>query len=265
MIKLIVTDMDGTLLKSNGTLPKDFYDTFDKLRENGIIFMIASGRQYHTLLDNFDKIRNSISVIAENGAIVIHEGRKLFSKTFEREKALEIVRDVKQSKNCDVVLCCSDYAYVEDKNMEFAEAVNKYYHHTKVIKDLNDFPDDEVLKIAVYDYEDAKNAREELYPKWKDEYQLIVSGKHWMDFGRLDVDKGTGLELLQEYFNIKPEETVVFGDYFNDVPLFEKAYYSFAMENAPQGVKDKARFIAKSNDDNGVIAKIKELVFEGSK
>lgn len=262
MIKLIVTDMDGTLLKSDGTLPEDFYEIFYKLREKGIIFLIASGRQYHTLLDNFNEIRNNISVIAENGAIVIHEGKKLFSKTIKREKALEIVKDVKQIENCDVVLCCSDYAYVEDKNPEFAAAVNKYYHHTKVIKDLNDFPEDEVLKIAVYDYEDAKKAREQLYPKWKDEYQLIVSGKHWMDFGRLDVDKGTGLELLQEYFNIMPEETVVFGDYFNDVPLFEKAYYSFAMKNAPQGVKEKARFIAESNADNGVIEKIKELVLD---
>jgi len=264
MIKLIVTDMDGTLLKSDGTLPDNFYDTFYKLREKGIIFLIASGRQYHTLLNNFNEVRDSISVIAENGAIVIHQGKKLFSKKIDRDKALEIVKDVKQVKNCDVVLCGSDYAYVEDKNMEFAEAVNKYYHHTKVIRDLQDFPQDEVLKIAVYDYEDAKSARDELYPRWGNEFQLIVSGKHWMDYGRLDVDKGTALEHLQKYFNIQPGETVVFGDYFNDVPMFDKAYYSFAMENAPDGVKDKARFTAGSNDSNGVIEKINELISDGN-
>jgi len=260
MIKLIVSDMDGTLLKSDGSLPDGFYDTFYKLKEKGIIFAIGSGRQYHTLLNNFNEIRDSITVIAENGAILIHEGKKIFSKTITRDKALEIVQDVKKTENCDMVLCCENYAYVEDRDPEFAGAVNKYYHNTRAIKNLIDFPEDEVLKIAVYDYEDANLAKDKLVNKWGSEFQLIVSGKNWMDIGRLDVDKGTALEILQNHLKINSMDTVVFGDYFNDVPMFNKAYYSFAMENAPEGVKEQAQFIAVSNDNNGVIKKIKELV-----
>jgi len=261
MIKLIVTDMDGTLLNGEGNLPDEFYDTFYKLKNMGIIFAIGSGRQYHTLLNNFDEIRDKISVIAENGAIVIHEGKKIFSKSFSREKTIKIVEDVKKIDTSDVVVCGENYAYVEDKNPEFAAAVAKYYHHTKTVKNLIDFPDDQVLKVAVYDYEDPNISRDKLIDKWGDQFQLIVSGKNWMDFGRLDVDKGTALQAYQKLMNIKPSETVVFGDYFNDVPMFSRADYSFAMENAPQGVKDKAAFIAESNVSNGVIKKIRELVF----
>lgn len=261
MIKLIVTDMDGTLLNSDSNLPDEFYDTFYKLKDMGIIFAIGSGRQYHTLLNNFNEIRDKISVIAENGAIIIHEGKKIFSKSFSRDKTIEIVKDVKKIDNCDVVVCGENYAYVEDKNPEFAAAVAKYYHHTKAVKDLLKFPADEVLKVAVYDYVDPEISRNKLFEKWGNQFQLIISGKHWMDFGRLDVDKGTALETYQKLMNIKPSETVVFGDYFNDVPMFGRADYSFAMENAPQAVKDKAAYIAESNDSNGVIKKIRELVF----
>lgn len=260
MIKLIVTDMDGTLLRGDGSLPEDFYNTFHKLKDKGIVFAVASGRQYHTLLDNFNEIRKEISVIAENGAVLIHKEKKIYTKGIDRLKALDIVKDVREIKSCDIVLCCGDYAYVEDRNPEFAEAVNKYYHHTKVIRKFEEFPEDEVLKIAVYDYEDAYALREKLVSKWGREFQLIVSGKHWMDVGRSDVDKGTALDFLQNYLNIGSEETVVFGDYYNDVPMFNKASYSYAMENAPEGVKDKAAFITMSNNCNGVIEKIKELV-----
>ena len=70
--------------------------------------------------------------------------------------------------------------------------------------------------------------------------------------------------MIQQKFGITREETMVFGDYFNDVEMLKAAYHSYAMENAPSGVKKHANFIAKSNIENGVLEVIKEVVLRVS-
>ncbi|MBQ8734271.1 MAG: HAD hydrolase family protein, partial [Anaerotignum sp.] len=71
--------------------------------------------------------------------------------------------------------------------------------------------------------------------------------------------KGTAVEALQDLWGIAPEETMVFGDQYNDVDMFDRAYYSFAMADAVEGVKKKARFIAGSNNEGGVVKAIREI------
>ena len=72
------------------------------------------------------------------------------------------------------------------------------------------------------------------------------------------VNKGLAISEIQKLLNIKQEETMVFGDYLNDLEMMQNAYHSYAMENAHSDLKKVARFIAKSNDDNGVVRAIKE-------
>ena len=88
---------------------------------------------------------------------------------------------------------------------------------------------------------------------------LVTSGEGCMDTGIYGVNKGTAVAALQEMWGITPEETMVFGDQYNDVDMFDKAHYSFAMEGAVEGVKKKARFIAGSNNEGGVVKAIREI------
>ena len=73
------------------------------------------------------------------------------------------------------------------------------------------------------------------------------------------VTKGSALAALQEMWGISPEETLVFGDQFNDVEMFDQAYYSYAMENATDGVKERARFVAGNNNNGAVVDTICRL------
>ena len=88
----------------------------------------------------------------------------------------------------------------------------------------------------------------------------MVSGKLWVDINNKGVNKGYALEKIQKDENISFEETMVFGDYLNDLEMMGKAYYSYAMENAHDDLKKVSRFIAKSNNNNGVVEAIKEVV-----
>jgi Cof subfamily protein (haloacid dehalogenase superfamily) len=141
--------------------------------------------------------------------------------------------------------------------------INKYYYKYKIVDSFEALEDD-ILKIAVLDVKGAEaNSYNKFYTEFKDRLEVIVSGKIWLDLYNKGTSKGVAIKLLQDRFGIKKEETMVFGDYYNDIEMFKMAHYSYAMANAPKGVKDHAKFLARSNNENGVIRVIKDIVLDG--
>lgn len=263
MIKLIATDMDGTLLDEKGNLPYNFYSIINNLLKKNILFVVASGRQYYTLLDNFNIINDKIIFIAENGSLVMYKNEELFYSGLSNEISCEIIREARIHPRFEIVLCCKDSAYIEGHNEDFEKEVKKYYKNCIKVNDLLPKVKD-VLKIALYDYESTEKY---CYPvfknKWSSLTNIVVSGKNWMDFGPLGVDKGLALKKIQSIFNVSKNESMSFGDYLNDISLLNESYYSFAMENAHDEVKRIANFIAPSNKENGVMNKILEFQKSG--
>ncbi|KOF58050.1 MULTISPECIES: Cof-type HAD-IIB family hydrolase [Clostridium] len=262
MVKLIATDMDGTLLKSNGELPHEFSKVLNNLIDKRIIFSVASGRQYFTLRDNMAAFKNKITFIAENGAFIVKNGEELFAKTLDRTIVKEVIEDLNKLPDCKAVLCGKKSAYVLDKSAEFIDEVKKYYHRCTSVNNFDEI-DDELFKIALYDPKGpSNNSYLFLSSKWGKLLQLTISGQVWLDIGRNDVNKGTAIKFLQSHFGITENETMAFGDYYNDVSMLQNVYHSYVMENAPEGVKKHGRFIAKSNDENGVLQVIKHKVLQ---
>ena len=113
MIKLIATDMDGTLLNSNNEIQHGFYDVFEKIQEKGIIFAAASGRQYYNLLERFKGIEDKMMFIAENGTFVVYEGKELVVNSLDINLARELIKVGRQIENSYVILCGKNSAYRE--------------------------------------------------------------------------------------------------------------------------------------------------------
>ena len=108
------------------------------------------------------------------------------------------------------------------------------------------------MKIAIYHFESSEK---HLYPSFKhleNDMKIKVSGKNWLDISHSNANKGYALKHLQDKLGISKEETMVFGDYNNDLEMLELAEFSFAMENAHPNVIKAANYMTKSNDDNGV-------------
>ena len=87
-----------------------------------------------------------------------------------------------------------------------------------------------------------------------------MSGDTWLDIIPLEANKGLAVKELQESLNIRPEETIAFGDQLNDLEMLGRAYYSYAVGNAREEVKKAARFQADRNDRNGVLKVLKEIL-----
>lgn len=260
MIKLIASDMDGTLLDGNGKLNEEFFHVFKKLKKNNIIFAAASGRQYFNLAENFKPVKDDMLFICENGTYVLHKDKELYSNVLDKSYVDALIEHGRTIEGCELVLCGKKSAYIEKSYEKFITEVEKYYFKYTIVDDLTTV-DDDILKVTLCDFLGAKeNSNNIISPTWGAKLHVAVSGQIWLDITNKGANKGVALEHVQEKLNVSYGETMVFGDYYNDLEMLKKAHYSFAMENAPEEVKESSNFVAKSNINNGVLEEIKNRI-----
>lgn len=262
MVKLIASDMDGTLLDSKGNLPKEFDLVAEELISKGITLVAASGRQYYTLRDLFNNIKDEMVFISENGSYVMYKDKEIYSSVIPRGKIQEILSSISDIQGIEVVFCGKKGAYVLSKEERFIKEVEKYYHKYKVVQDFSKVQD-EVVKLAIFDRIGAEdNSDKFVRPIWGEEYKVTISGIDWLDITNKATNKGNSLKAVIEMLNINKDETMAFGDYLNDLEMLQEVNYSYAMMNAHEEVKKHSKFLAKTNDENGVIEVIKEKVLK---
>ena len=259
-IKLVVSDMDGTLLNSKHEVSPQFIEIFKELKELDIKFAVASGRQYYSLRERMDEIKDELIYIAENGAIVMHHEKQLHIVPMEPEVVHEIIKEVRELDNKYLILCGREQAYIESTDPEFMEPFLNHYEKYKVVDDLMKVKDDLFLKFTICDLSGAEKNSLPHLKHFEDRLQVKLSGKIWIDFNDKEAQKGNALKAVQEKMNIREEETVAFGDYLNDIELFQHSGYSYAMENAHEEVKAVATHHAGSNDELGVEKELKKLL-----
>jgi hydroxymethylpyrimidine pyrophosphatase-like HAD family hydrolase len=119
---------------------------------------------------------------------------------------------------------------------------------------------DQFLKIALCDLAGAEKNSYTYFKQMEDRLQVKVSGFIWLDLSHRMANKGRAIKVLQDKFNISFDETMVFGDYLNDLEMMQQAYFSYAMENAHPDVKKVSNFRAKSNEENGVTIVLQQLL-----
>ena len=265
VIKIIFSDMDGTLLTSENKLPAGFDDMIGELKKRGVIFAPASGRQYFSLLKTFPKYKDEFIFLSDNGTLVMSHGEEMFSQPMKNDIALELLYESAKIKNILRVYCGKKNAYIQDfqDKPEYRAELEKYYTHNEVIKvwaDIEDTP----IKLSFF--EGNHNADEKIYQKLKrfnGEVQVILSSDEWVDVMMPGVNKGSAVSKVQELLDIKAEECAAFGDYLNDYEMLQSVGYSFAMSNAHPDLKKVAKFDTVSNNEGGVLVGIKKLMDEG--
>lgn len=265
MIRLIATDMDGTLLDSESRLPAELPQVLDALEARGVVFCAASGRPYGSLLREFEGVADKIVFICENGALIMRGGERVFLDAIDPEYLPEIVAASRKMEGIYPVVCRADKAIVEESVPEdFLRITQQFCSNILVVPDLMEHTHyDDVCKVAFYDEGDAQQHELPLLKRdMPKDLTVTLSGYHWVDVMKPGVHKGSAMKALMELFSITREECMAFGDYLNDTELLESVTHSYAMENAHPQLKAIARHIAPTNDENGVIAVIRENVLE---
>lgn len=259
-VKLVVTDMDGTLLNDQGEVSDQFYSIFEQLKAHDIHFVAASGRQYYSIANKLSPIVEDITIIAENGGIAKRGPKELLVTQMDKESVFELITLLRTIKDTYIVLCGKKSSYIETSNEAFIDLFNEYYARYQRVDDLTAVSDDQFVKLAVYHFESSEAA---IYPSVKhleDKLQVKVSGPNWLDISHPNAHKGHALQLLQKKLGFTTDQTMVFGDYNNDIEMLGLAKFSYAMDNAHPNVKKVANYSTKSNQENGVEYVLQQLV-----
>ena len=259
MIKLIASDVDGTLVKDSA--PKIYPEIFpviESLKNKGVIIAIASGRQYHSIARMFEPVKNDLIFIAENGAHIRCRETDIGIVEMNRSDAEDIVRFLRGLENTDIIVSYPGVSRIESKNEDFINLIRYgYNNNVEVVEDVLDTTD-KIIKVAVYRKGSIRDLGESrIIPRYEKICHAVMAGEEWVDFVDFKVDKGRALRSVMDFFHIKKEETVAFGDNGNDVTMLDEAGISYAVSNAPKEVQERALHICEGYENRGVL---KELI-----
>jgi Cof subfamily protein (haloacid dehalogenase superfamily) len=263
-VKLIVTDMDGTLLNSQHNISPLFFNLFKKLMHHNIIFVAASGRPYYGMIEKLEAIKDDIIVVAENGGLALKNDTVFISNPITPKHLQHIISIVENIDNAHPVFCTRHKAYVMSNSKPLLNLLSEFYNNYEVIEDPKAITE-EVYKIALY-HEDS--SEKFIYPHIKQletKFKVKLSATHWVDISEIEANKGEAIKHIQKTYDITPAETMAFGDYNNDLEMLENAYHSYAMANAHPLVKATARFETESNNNFGVEKILEKVVLEKEK
>lgn len=259
MIKLIASDVDGTLVgDGEGKLNKKIVDAIRAIHDKGIHFVVASGRQWVSIENVFEEVKDKIFYISDNGAYIGINGRSLFVNKMDDENARNLILDIRKNKDLVAIAADESSYYIEEKNDFLMNWIRGGYRgRIEFVEDLTKVQN--IIKISAYS-ESIYGKADDIIAKYSDKLLVNYAGEMWLDCTAKGVSKGNALKKLQEAFEITENETMVFGDQANDVEMFNVAYYSFAVKNAASIAKEAARFMADSNKNLGVLKILEYLL-----
>lgn len=255
-IKLVATDLDGTLLKADKSKPADFEDFV--LSHPEIIFVIASGRQYYNIRSQFERTSDQLMYIAENGGFVFKDGQCIFINEMCKEDVDASIKRFVNPGVSDIVLCGEKSAYMLGSASDDARRNASMYYTRFQFVDSFEEVSDRIIKIAVFVEGYVADTFYETLNNDNPRISYTLSGNCWIDIANSTVDKGEAMKVIQAKLGISPAECMAFGDYLNDVSLLKSCEESYAMANAHPDLKTFCKHIAPSNEDEGVMAVLKE-------
>ena len=268
MIKLIAIDMDGTLLNGKKELLEETKQYFRDFHNKGTetLLVLCTGRPESGIrpyLKDLGYLKENHYIISQNGANIYESqtGKRVMD-AFVDSKAIQKWIELGKSHGISVMGAAVDYYYSFDEDptewMEFdVKIVSGTLKRITKEESLNtDF-----YKLLLLGDEEKLSEFETIIPQeWRDEFYVVRSQKYLIEVLTKGVNKAFGLEKLAKELNIQPSEIAAIGDAANDIEMLEYAGLAIAMGNASEEVKAISDIVTDTNENNGVIKAIDQLI-----
>ena len=272
-IKLIATDLDGTLLDPKGQvdLPR-LEKILDHLEERGIRFVIATGNEIHRVKQLLGHLTERVVLIVANGARIFEGNQLLQAQTWDDDmvnRALEFFK----GRECQeqFVVTSMNGGFVKEgtvftqlENFMTPEMIELFYQRMNFVEELESHLFGGVLKMSlVVGEERSDSVLEEINQLFNGSVQAVSSGYGCIDILQSGIHKAWALQELLKRWDIKAEEIMAFGDSENDVEMLQLAGIAYAMENADDKAKAVATDFAPSNSQAGVYQVLEDWLEKG--
>ena len=261
-IKIVATDMDGTLLDPRGQLDLPRLEKIlDKLDHRGVRFVIATGNEVHRMRQLLGHLVERVVLVVANGARIFENNELLQAQTWD-DVMVDRALDHFKGRECQdqFVVTAMNGGFVKkgtvftelDKFMT-PEMIEKLYQRMNFVDEFDPNLFGGVLKMSmVVGEERSESVLQEINDLFDGHVRAVSSGYGCIDILQDGIHKAWGLVELLKRWNLKPEQIMAFGDSENDIEMLELAGISYAMENAEEAVKEIATKLAPANSQAGV-------------
>ena len=258
---ILATDMDGTLINSNREISKENREAIKYFTDNGGLFTLATGRMAQAVREFVEDLSVNCPVMLHNGAKIydFKEQKVIKEHCIEEERKEAIKRFYEDNPHIGIEIFADEIAYVYRK-CEFTKRYDRHKDYKVVYELPDEIWEKPWVKVLLIGEKDELDAAEidfrENYDKGNNSFR---SGTNYLDVVANGISKGKSLEELVTALNIDEEKVIAVGDNMNDIEMIEYAKNGFCVENGLDIVKEKANYIAPSNDESA-IAYIIELI-----
>jgi Cof subfamily protein (haloacid dehalogenase superfamily) len=249
LIKLIVSDLDGTLLGLDNHVKKEDKLAIQLAVEQGIDFAIASGRMDNEILEVLQELEQKAHRISQNGAFIYTKTNlSLHSIVFSPQLAQQIYQQAKELEA--IVLVCNENTYfIEETNENTAEIEKRLfyglYERPNILDSIGkDIHPSKITVLAAN--EQIVEFEQKITRQFGNHIDTFISEPGCLDIMPKNISKGKAIHTLMEHLHLQPNEIACFGDAFNDIPMFRLTPYSFAMSHAHPDVKKEAQYVINS-------------------
>lgn len=260
MVKLVASDMDGTLLDENGTVPAETFDLIRQLHAQGIRFCAASGRRYDTLYAQFVPVEGLIDFVASNGAQVVVEGKLVDQEVCSHLAIKRLYDAVQLFDNLHLALFDRVNSFLFDDESVFQREFDKNLPRPVRVDRLPD-PEIAIIKASIFvDDNSVMDMSYALTRELGDEFVFAPSGEQWIDAMQRGVTKRTGILQVMEHYGIEASDVMAFGDSMNDYEILRMVGHPVAVANARDAIKQIAGKVIGSNREQSVQTELRALV-----
>ena len=258
-VRLVLTDMDGSLLLEDSTIPDGLEERIDALESVGAELAVASGRPMYTLRDNLGPLFDKMMVIADNGGLVFDRGELLFQTNLKVEDYRRMACVTRERGDFGFV-CGIEGCYVDRRALAWEDFIRNFYSKCTFVDDLTTLDVEADKYTVLFPNNDAMDKIDSYRAEIGDEFSYACGGIMWVDIVPDGVSKGTAINKISELTGIGTDEMAAFGDAPNDATMLENVGFGYMMANAVPEMRRHANLVAPSNEERGVLQVIDQIV-----
>jgi Cof subfamily protein (haloacid dehalogenase superfamily) len=266
MYKLIALDMDGTLLRGDGSISERTKSAIQQARQKGVRVVLASGRPLEGLeryLVELGLTSNEDYALSYNGAVIKNVGtQETICSQLINGKDVQDVYAISQKIGVNTHAFSTELGLISPKLSHYTAHERDMNGIPLTLIDFNELADDHpIVKVMLVDDPEILSPGVEQIPSdYYERFTVVRSAPFFLEILNKNSNKGNGVSMLADYLGIKPSEVICVGDAGNDVHMLEYAGLSVAMGNAFDDIKSIADYVTHTNNDDGVAHVIEKFI-----
>lgn len=252
MIRLIATDIDGTLLNYDRTIPEKLMPCLETLEKRGIKVVPVTGRMYKAAVKIYKQLNFKNALISyQGGQVNDFDGKIIYQKVLNEETVKKAIIWAREN-NVHLQIYTNDELYAENDN----DFIKRYSYEQNVPYNIVNFDDlnpQYASKMLAIDFDNPKRVTNwthelrQIFPKCF----IVKSTPYFAEISHKNANKYDAVKFLQKYYGLKDDEVLAIGDQNNDLALLQAGAVRIAMGNATDELKSVATYITDDVKDNG--------------